>query len=131
MKILVVEDGSMQRLLLRRLLEKSFGAQVVEASDGEQGLEKIEEEQVDLVVLDVEMPVMDGPAMLEELRGRPGGADVPVVAVSYVTDKEVVKRMIGLGVLDYLIMPLDWDVVRGRFERLFRHMGLGLHAHAD
>ena len=71
MKILVVEDGSMQRLLLRRLLEKSFGAQVVEASDGEQGLEKIAEEQVDLVVLDVEMPVMDGPAMLEELRSRP------------------------------------------------------------
>lgn len=131
MKILVVEDGSMQRLLLRRLLEKSFGAQVVEASDGEQGLEKIEEEQVDLVVLDVEMPVMDGPAMLEELRGRPGGADVPVVAVSYVTDKEVVKLRIGLGVLDYLIMPLDWDVVRGRFERLFRHMGLGRHARAD
>jgi hypothetical protein len=39
--------------------------------------------------------------------------------------------MIGLGVLDYLIMPLDWDVVRGRFERLFRHMGLGRHARAD
>lgn len=55
----------MQRLLLRGFLEKSFGAQVVEASDGEQGLEKIAEEQVDLVVLDVEMPVMDGPAMLE------------------------------------------------------------------
>ena len=86
---------------------------------------------MDLVVLDVEMPVMDGPAMLEELRGRPGGADVPVVAVSYVTDQDGVKRMIGVGGLDYLIMPLDWDVVRGRFERLFRHMGLGLHARAD
>ena len=71
---------------------------------------------------------MDGPAVLEELRRTPGGADVPVVAVSATSDKHMVQRMISLGVLDYLIKPLDWRRAEVKPERLFLRIGLAFDA---
>ena len=123
MRVLLVDDDPTQRLLLRRFLEKTFGAHVVEANDGVPGLAKFAEAPADLVLLDVEMPVMDGPTMLEELRRKPGGADVPVVAISSISEKRVVQQMIGFGVRDYIIKPLDWQRVEIKLERLFRRIG--------
>ena len=131
MRVLLIESDSLQRLLTRRFLEKTFGAHVIEANDGVQGLAKFVEEPVDLVVLDVQMPVMDGPAMLDELRRTPGGADVPVVAVSFTSDEQMVQRMIGLGVVDYLIKPLDWRRAEIKLERLFLRIGLAFDASED
>ena len=123
LRVLLVDDDSTQRLLFRRFLEKTFGAHVIEANDGVQGLANFVEARVDLVLLDVEMPMMDGPTMLEELRRKPGGADVPVVAISAISEKQVVQQMIGLGVLDYIVKPLDWQRVEMKLECLFRRIG--------
>ena len=78
---LVVDDDPMDRRLVRHLLEEE-GWSVVEAEDGQTGLESLDEAQPDLIVLDLTMPVMDGFDFAAELRDRPEGRDLPILVTT-------------------------------------------------
>lgn len=78
-KILVVDDNVAVRRLTREVLERA-GYEVLEACDGVEALRKIEETMPDLVILDIEMPVMDGFAVVTQLRANPRFASLPVLA---------------------------------------------------
>ncbi len=122
--VLVVDDDPLVRRLLTKLLEKRFGATVREAADGYAGYMAVEADPPDLVLLDVSMPIVDGPAMLEKLRGEERFKDLPVVTISAAGERDVVVRMLELGVLDYLRKPLNLIAVQKRLERLFPAIGL-------
>lgn len=122
--VLVVDDDPLVRRLLTKLLEKRFGATVREAADGYAGYMAVEADPPDLVLLDVSMPIVDGPAMLEKLRGEERFKDLPVVTISAAGERDVVVRMLELGVLDYLRKPLNLTAVQKRLERLFPAIGL-------
>ncbi len=122
--VLVVDDDPTVRRILAKLLEKRFGASVREAADGFAGYMAVETDRPDLVLLDVSMPIVDGPAMLEKLRGDERFATLPVVVISAAGERDVVLRMIELGVRDYLRKPLNLTAVQKRLERLFPAIGL-------
>ena len=123
-KVLIVDDDPLVRKLLTRLLEKRFGAQVREAVDGYAGFMAAEAETPDLMLLDVSMPVVDGPALLEKMRADDRFAKLPVVTISAAGERETVMRMIDLGVIDYLRKPLNLAAVQKRLERVFAAAGL-------
>ena len=127
-KVLIVDDDPLVRKLLTRLLEKRFGAQVREAVDGYAGFMAAEAEMPDLVLLDVSMPVVDGPALLEKMRADERFAKLPVVTISAAGEGETVMRMIDLGVIDYLRKPLNLAAVQKRLERVFAAAGLSTPA---
>ncbi|MBR7621390.1 PAS domain-containing protein [Phenylobacterium sp. 20VBR1] len=88
LKVLVVDDNDVNRELARLLLE-SFGAQVLEAPDGESALALVQAGPVDLILMDIRMPGLDGPSTLRRLRGQPGpNQAVPVLAFSADADLE-------------------------------------------
>ncbi|MEZ4456703.1 MAG: response regulator [Gemmatimonadales bacterium] len=120
---LVVDDDATTRRILGRLLTKRFGAAVREAEDGLQGYLAVEAEVPDLILLDVSMPVVDGPEMLEKLRADPRFAAIPVVTVSAAGEREVVMRMIDLGILDYLRKPLNIAAIEKRLTRVLEGAG--------
>ncbi len=122
--VLIVDDDPTVRRILAKLLEKRFGASVREAADGFAGYMAVETDRPDLVLLDVSMPIVDGPAMLEKLRGDERFATLPVVVISAAGERDVVLRMIELGVRDYLRKPLNLTAVQKRLERLFPAIGL-------
>lgn len=122
--VLVVDDDPTVRRILAKLLEKRFGASVREATDGFAGYMAVEAERPDLVLLDLSMPIVDGPAMLEKLRADERFVTLPVVVISAAGEREVVLRMIELGVKDYLRKPLNLAAVQKRLERLFPSIGL-------
>ena len=122
--VLIVDDDPTVRRILSVLLEKRFGATVREAVDGYAGYKAVETDPPDLVLLDVSMPIVDGPAMLEKLRSEERFKDLPVVTISAARERDVVLRMIELGVLDYLRKPLNLTAVQKRLERLFPAIGL-------
>lgn len=124
-KVLIVDDDAVVRKLLSRLLEKRFGATVREACDGYAGFMAAEEDPPDLMLLDVSMPIVDGPALLEKLRAEDRFKSLPVVTISAAGEREIVMRMIDLGVLDYLRKPLNLAAVQKRLERVFMTAGLG------
>src|SRR5204863_5293206 len=83
--LLVVDDNSMNRIMLSRYLAK-LGYQAILVENGRQALEKLQGESFDLVLLDVEMPEMDGYEVLEHLKATPHLRDIPVIMISAVEE---------------------------------------------
>ncbi len=113
--LLVVDDHSMNRILLSRYLAK-LGYQATLVANGRQALERLQSEPYDLVLLDVEMPEMDGYQVLEQLKADPRLRDIPVIMISAVEELESVVRCIELGAQDYLPKPFNPVLLRARLS---------------
>ncbi|WP_458096143.1 SpoIIE family protein phosphatase [Roseomonas sp. WA12] len=110
--ILVVEDSSFNRLVLKKRLAELGYTRITEALDGVEGLAAIERGGFDVVLLDLEMPRLDGIGVLEALHAR--GAAPPVIVISALTEMEKVVRCIELGAEDYLPKSFDPPLLRAR-----------------
>lgn len=105
-KILSIEDSDFERNVLSNIIEDE-GHELVEAENGETGLEKYEEEDPDLVLLDLRLPDIDGLDVLEKLKDR--DPNVKVVVVSIVREEETIQEAKDLGAEDYIEKPVDED----------------------
>ena len=108
-RILVVDDEPNVRLVFRTALETA-GYQVDEAANGEEGLVRLAAAPVDLVVLDLRMPRLDGMAMLRALRAS--GSDIPVVIVTAHGSIPDAVAAMRLGVVDFLAKPVTPESLR-------------------
>ena len=111
--ILVVEDSSFNRLVLRKRLAELGYDRITEAVDGVEGLAAIEAGSFDIVLLDLEMPRLDGIGMLEQLHAARGAAP-PVIVISALTEMDKIVRCIELGAEDYLPKSFDPPLLRAR-----------------
>jgi sigma-B regulation protein RsbU (phosphoserine phosphatase) len=111
--ILVVEDSSFNRLVLKKRLAELGYARVTEAVDGVEGLAAIERGAFDVVLLDLEMPRLDGIGVLEALHAARGAAP-PVIVISALTEMDKIVRCIELGAEDYLPKSFDPPLLRAR-----------------
>lgn len=112
-RLLVVDDNKVNRLLLTRSLEQQ-GHKAESAENGRVALEKLRQGGFDLVLLDMEMPEMDGFQVLEELVGDPKLRDLPVIVTSSLEGVDHVVRCIELGAEDYLPKPVNPVLLRAR-----------------
>ncbi len=118
-RILVVDDDPITRELLRGMLERS-GHEVREAADGRAGLRDLYAASPDLVILDVEMPELDGWATLERIRDL---SDVPVLMLTArETELERVRGLQG-GADDYVVKPFGHQELAARVQALLRRAG--------
>jgi len=108
-KVLIVDDDEIIRVFVKRILSKKFGMDVVVAVNGVDGLNVLESERPDVVFLDVTMPVMDGVEFLEIVKKNAELKNIPIIVMSAISDKSVVARMLQLGIVDYLLKPLDYE----------------------
>ena len=113
--LLVVDDNSMNRIMLSRYITK-LGYRATLAENGRQALDKLQGEPFDLVLLDVEMPEMDGYQVLEHLKSNPRLRDIPVIMISAVEELESVVKCIELGAQDYLPKPFNPVLLRARLS---------------
>lgn len=111
-RVLLVDDDPDILGAWEILLEARFD--VVTARNGVEALSVLEQMPVDVIVLDVMMPVMDGPTFKHAADER--GIDVPIVIVSAAAD--IARTAHGLGVRDYLVKPVDPDALERTIERL-------------
>jgi adenylate cyclase len=112
-EILVVDDNRVNRLLVARTLEQ-LGHRVAFAENGRQALEALRNRSADLVLLDIEMPEMNGYQTLEALRADAKLRDIPVVIMSSVDEVDSVARCIEMGAEDYLFKPINPILLRAR-----------------
>lgn len=123
-RILLIEDNEQNRYLATFLLEK-HGCVVVHAPDGPAGLARARQERFDLILLDIQLPGMDGYEVARALRTDPAVADVPIVAVtSYamVGDRE---KSIASGCTGYIEKPINPDTFVAEIRRHLRPPGGG------
>jgi class 3 adenylate cyclase len=109
----VVDDNRVNRLLLGRALEQ-LGHRVTFAEHGRAALDTLGQRGVDLVLLDIEMPEMDGYQVLEALAADPHLRDIPVVMLSSIEEVDSVARCIEMGAEDYLFKPVNPVLLRAR-----------------
>lgn len=114
-KLLLVEDNRVNRLLLTRLVDQ-LGHRVVAVENGRQALERLENERFDLILLDIEMPELDGFGLLELLVKEPRYRDIPVIVTSGLDGVANVVRCVELGAEDYLHKPVNPVLLRARLS---------------
>lgn len=101
-KIAIVEDeAAIRRMYALKLKFSNF--QVVEAADGEEGLEVIEKEKPDIVLLDLMMPRKSGEEMLRDLRSKPWGEKIPVIILTNISKDEAPRTLWHLGISDFIV----------------------------
>ena len=117
--ILYIEDNFDNRMLVRRVLEAE-GYRVVEAEDGRQGIEWLGLETPDLVLVDINLPEMDGYEITKRLKQLPSMADVPVIAMTANVMRGDREKTIAAGCDGYIPKPIDIDVLPEDISRFLR-----------
>lgn len=113
-RILVVDDSKMLRMGIARSLRQLGVEQIEEAVDGQHALERLEQEAFDLMLLDMEMPQMDGLAVLARMQASPELRNLPVIVISGGEAIEEVVSCIEMGAEDYLPKPFSQVLLRAR-----------------
>ena len=114
---MIVDDSSVIRKVARRILE-GLDFQVSEAEDGEQALELCRRELPNAVLLDWNMPKMDGYEFLRALRRLPGGDGPKVVFCTTENDVAHIARALHAGANEYIMKPFDKDIVEAKFQEV-------------
>ncbi len=114
-RLLIVDDTKVNRLLLTRNVEM-LGYQASVAENGKIAMNRLNEETFDLLLLDIEMPVMDGFEVLEAIKLIPALRDLPVIVTSSIEGIENIVRCIELGADDYLPKPVNQVLLKARLS---------------
>jgi two-component system chemotaxis response regulator CheY len=113
----VVDDSSVVRKIARRILEE-LDFQVFEAGDGEKALEICKQALPEAILLDWNMPVMDGYEFLGHLRRLPGGDQPKVVFCTTENDMDHITRALHAGANEYIMKPFDKDIVAAKLQEV-------------
>ena len=105
--ILVVEDSPTMRQLISFAMKRIPNAIVIEATDGVDALKKLSSDKIDLILADINMPVMDGLKLVSLVRGNPSFKDIPIIMVTTEGAEEDRKRAIAIGANAYLPKPIQ------------------------
>jgi len=120
LKVLLVEDDEINLSVTRRLLDKA-GATVVCARNGEEALRALDKERFDLVLMDVQMPVMDGVAATRLIRSSDGSGykDIPIIAMTAHALAGDRNRFLAAGMDDYIAKPFEMEKLTDILTKLF------------
>ncbi|MBK8058355.1 MAG: response regulator [Gemmatimonadetes bacterium] len=105
MKILVAEDDLVTREILKRILTH-MSDEILEANNGVEALEMIERHDPDFLFTDIQMPLLDGLAVVEAVRSSRTHSMLPIVCMASVKDNDDITRLVSLGIADYILKPL-------------------------
>jgi len=121
-RVLIAEDEALIRLDLKEMLEEEGYAVVAEVGDGQQAVDQAREQRPDLVILDIQMPVLDGLSAAEQIAGE---RIAPVIVLTAFSQRELVERARDAGAMAYLVKPFSKndlvpaiEVARARFAEM-------------
>jgi len=123
MKIMVVDDFSTMRRIVKNVLKQLGFDNIEEAEDGAQALAKLKNGGFQFMVSDWNMPNMDGLDLLKAVRKDPALKDLPVLMVTAEAEKDKVVTAIQAGVNNYVVKPFTAEVFKEKMDRIFEKLG--------
>lgn len=105
--ILVVEDSPTMRQLITFAMKRIPNSKVIEATDGVDALKKLASEKIDLILADINMPVMDGLKLVSLVRSNPSYEKIPIIIITTEGAKEDRERALAIGANAYLSKPIQ------------------------
>jgi hypothetical protein len=118
-RLLYIEDNPVNALIVRELVAQRGNLTLDEADDGTTGIDRARSAQPDLILLDMQLPDIDGLEVLRRLRADPATASIPCIALSANAMPEDIQLALGAGFADYWTKPLDFRVFLGALDTLF------------
>ena len=119
MKILIVDDFSTMRRIIRNILKQLEFINVEEAEDGSAAFEKLKEADYDLLITDLNMPNMTGLDLLKEVRANEKLKDLKVLLVTAEAEKENIIQAAQAGANEYVVKPFTADVLGKKINKIF------------
>jgi len=104
--VLVCDDELMNRKVASKILKKE-GFEVVEALNGQEALEVLENQKIDLILMDLMMPIMDGYEATKKIKSDSVLSHIPLIIISALSDREAITKGLKLGADEYISKPLD------------------------
>lgn len=117
---LVIEDSPTMRQLIRFALNRIPGAEVIEASDGVDGLKKLSSFEVDLILTDINMPIMDGLKLVNLVRSNDSYKNIPIVIITTEGAREDKERAMALGADAYITKPIQSGILLSTVQGLLK-----------
>ncbi len=116
-KVLFVDDSPTMRRIIKNSLQKIGFTEMIEAENGVDALDKMEGEDIGLILSDWNMPEMNGKQFVEELKGNDNYKDIPIIMITTRGMKEDVITAVKLGVAGYVVKPFTPDVLKGKIQK--------------
>lgn len=120
MKIMVVDDMSTMRRIVRNILKQLGFANVEEAENGKEALDKMKQAPYGFVVSDWNMPVMSGIELLKAIRADGSLKDIPVLMVTAEAQKENIVEAVQAGVSNYIVKPFTAEIMQEKMAKIFK-----------
>lgn len=118
LKFLVIEDSPTMRQLIRFALNRLSQIEIVEAADGVDGLKKLSSNEIDLILTDINMPVMDGIKLVTLVRSNETFKDIPIIIITTEGAKEDKDRAMALGADAYITKPIQANDLLATVKRI-------------
>ncbi len=119
MKIITIDDSSTMRRIIKNTLKRiGYGDEILEAENGKEALEILENNPVDLIITDWNMPVMDGLTFVKKIRSNSKFDDVPIIMVTTEAAKEDIITALKAGVNNYIVKPFTPQVLKEKIEQV-------------
>lgn len=118
MRLLVVDDSSTMRRIIRNSLKAIGYDDVVEAENGEGAMARLKGEKVDMVISDWNMPIMNGIELVTSMRGDAALKATPVLMVTTMAEKENILQAMQAGVTNYVVKPFDAATLKKKIDQI-------------
>ena len=115
-KVLVIDDAMFVRMVMEKNLTE-YGHNVICASNGMEGIEMAQEEQPDIILMDINMPIMNGYEATEKLKQDEITKDIPIIMVTTQSRSKDVIEAYNLGVADYIAKPFKYKIINAKIHR--------------
>ncbi|UCE71918.1 MAG: chemotaxis response regulator CheY [Nitrospiraceae bacterium] len=125
MKVLVVDDFSTMRRIVKNLLKQIGFTSIEEAEDGEDAYAKLKDGGFGFVVSDWNMPNLDGLGLLKKVRGDAELKELPILMVTAEAEKEKVITAIQAGVNNYVVKPFTGELLKEKIDKIFDKVNAG------
>ncbi len=124
MKIMVIDDFSTMRRIVKNILKQLGYTEIEEAEDGEHALSKLREKPVQFIISDWNMPKMDGLELLKNVRNDSQLKDIPFLMVTAESEKENIMAAIGAGVSNYIVKPFTAEILKEKMDKVLEKHGM-------
>ena len=119
LKVLTVDDSKTIRMIVKKAF-KPYDCELVEAENGQTGLDAAASEKPGLIILDITMPVMNGIEMLEKLKSDPELKSIPVIMLTAESGKDNVMQIVKMGVQNYIVKPFKGEQLIERVQGILK-----------
>ncbi len=117
LKCLIADDSKVIRMLLSKIMS-NLGMEVMEAADGEEAVEMFKTQQPDLMIMDINLPVMDGMDVVLVVKDTPDVKQPKIILCSLIKDINRIKKALEEGVDDYIMKPFDEEIITSKLSIL-------------